>query len=56
MRISASSHHDSRRDSLRIDTARETIKKISFNPVLAENRIRPGGSGYLVPRMLDLPG
>ena len=32
MRISASFHHDFRRDSLSSDTARETTRKISFKP------------------------
>jgi hypothetical protein len=36
MRISASFHHESRRDSLSNDTVRETIRKISFKPTSRE--------------------
>ena len=44
MRISASFHHDSRRDSLSSDTARATIKKISFKPTSRESS-HPGQVG-----------
>jgi hypothetical protein len=37
MRISASFHHDSRRDSLSNDIVRETIRKISFKPTSRES-------------------
>ena len=48
MRISASLHHASRRDKPSSDTARETIRKISFKPAsrrsshLRSGRDRPG--------------
>src|SRR5690242_5241975 len=43
MRISASFHHASRRDKLSSDTARETIRKISFKPTnRRSSHLRPG--------------
>ena len=43
MRISASFDHDSRRDNLSSDTARETIRKISFKPTSRRSsHVRPG--------------
>jgi len=45
MRISASFHHHSRRDSLSSDTARVTIKKISFNPTSRRSSHVPAGGG-----------
>src|SRR6266567_2390424 len=48
MRISASFHHASRRDKPSSDTARETIRKISFKPTsrrsshLRSGQDRPG--------------
>jgi hypothetical protein len=41
MRISASFHHDSRRDSLSSDTTRATIRKISFKPTSRESSHPP---------------
>ena len=42
-RISASFHHDSRRDKPSSDTARETIRKISFKPTSRRSsHLRPG--------------
>src|SRR6266568_1517770 len=48
MRTSASFHRDSRSDSLSSDTARETIRKISFKPTSRESS-HPGqvGTAYL---------
>src|SRR5690242_3380783 len=63
MRISASFHHASRRDKLSSDTARETIRKISFKPTnrrsshLRPGHDRPGACRTLHPALQGLcPG
>jgi hypothetical protein len=46
MRISASFHHASRRDKPSSDTARETIRKISFKPTSRRSsHLRSGQTG-----------
>src|SRR5689334_4777827 len=53
MRISASFHHDSRRDSLSSDTARETIRKISFKPTSRGSSHPPPGRHRLPAQIPD---
>src|ERR1700722_17259475 len=43
MRISASFHHDSRRDRTSSDMARDTIRKISFKPTNRGSSHAPTG-------------
>ena len=52
-RISASFHHDARRDSLSSDTARETIRKISFKPTSRQSSHPPPGRHRLPAQVPD---